>query len=258
MDQLEQTILDVNKKMIENGTLEAIVESKLKAAYEDAIKSAFQWGELRKAIEKKVEAALIPAVEAHDMSAYVVKMDDLLTTIIEQTALPDYKQLMDNFKNLLVTPVPRRIELSEIVKKYADFCARNIDCSGREVCTDDEPSYVSGEVTVRIEDRTSKYSRNNERAALICELTSDDESEENQKKLYREIPLTKYSWEDQDSWGIRYNFMETADLTSLRSMDEFDVWLIALSRSESRILDDIDDSESDDFYPEETPECEWS
>lgn len=258
MDQFGEKIVAINEEMMANGTVEDIIRTKLTDAYEEAIKDAFRWGDLKKAIEHRITEILVPAIENHDLNGYVVKLDDILTQVIKETALPDHKQLLENFKSIMLDTVPKEIKLSDVMDKYAEFCARNLDCSGREVDLDDEPSYAYGSAAVFVKDKTSKYCYNSgERALLVCNLEGD-ESEENVKNLHREISLTHCSWDNGNGFAIRYDYIGTADITSLRNLDAFDVWLIALTRNGSRLIADIDDREEDDFRPEEEPSCDFS
>lgn len=258
MDQFGEKIVAINEEMMKNGTIEELIRSKLQDAYASAIKSAFQWGDLQRTIEKRVTEVLVPAVEKCDLSDYVTKLDDVLTEIVKNSALPEYNQLVTNFQTLMTKSVPQEIQLSNVMKVYRDFCARNLDCTGRKVDTDDEPTYECGNVIVYVEDRTSKYSNTpGERALLICDLDGDEE-DENREKLHREIPLHHYSWDHKDGYAIDYDYTGKADITSLRTLDEFDVWLIALTRNGSRLLAEIGDNDEDSFIPEEEPSCDWT
>lgn len=256
MSNFDEDIKRINEEMMTDGTIDNIIRDHLAKAYNDAIDQAFRWGKLKDAIEKRLAEILIPAIERTDLSEYVVKLDSVLTSIIHETALPDNKKLLEYFETLTCKEMPKTITLDEILDKYVEFCKEEIDCCGREVCTDDGPEYVSGEAQVCINSDNRYGTRfHNEYAMLLCQI-GECESEENKENLNRQIKLTHYSWEKEE--GYRIDYGNGADITSLRSMPSFDVWLLALSQNRTRVLANIGDAEEDDFVPNAEPEPEWS
>lgn len=256
MANFDEDIKRISNEMLEDGTIDEIIRKNLKKAYEDAISDAFKWGDLRKAIEKRVESVLVPAVEKFDLSDYVIKLDAVLTDVIKETVFPDQKQLLENFKKLTCDEMPKEVTLNDILEKYTEYCKEELDCVGRKVETGDgEPRYESCEICVSIES-DSWYSRNSKEHAMLKCRISEIESDENKEELNRTIRLSKYSWERANGYGMHYG--SGFDIQSIRHLSSFDVWLIALAQNGTRIIADIDDYEEDEFIPDAEPECEWS
>lgn len=256
MSNFNEDIKRINDEMMIDGTIDNIIREHLTKAYADAIDHAFRWGNLKEVIEKRLEEILIPAIEQSDLSDYVVKLDEVLTSIIHETALPDHKRLLEHFNTIVCQKLPKTITLEEILDKYAEFCAEELECYNREVNTDDrEPSYESCEIRVSVEDNDYYGRFSNDYALLLCEI-GEDESDENKEKLNRRARLTHYSWEKEEGYRIVYG--GATDITSLKHMPDFDVWLLALSQNGTRVIAERGDFESDEFEPNAQPECTWS
>lgn len=82
------------------------------------------YGKLEKAVKERVEQVLVPFIDTYDMSAYIVKLDTVLT----------------------------EIKLTELFEEYKKFVARNMDTSGREVELEESPEYEAITVYFEFED----------------------------------------------------------------------------------------------------------
>lgn len=256
MSNFDEDIKRINDEMMADGTIDNIIRERLTKAYTDAVDNAFRWGDLKDAIEKRLKEILIPAIERSDLSDYVVKLDEILTSIIHETSLPDHKRLLEHFDTIICKKMPKTITLEEILDKYMEFCKEELECCGRKVDTDEgDPSYENCEAQVTVED-DDRYGRfSNEYAVLLCQI-GEDESDENKEKLNRRVRLTHYSWEKEEGYRIEYS--GATDITSLKYMPDFDVWLLALSQNGTRVIAERGDGESDEFEPNAQPECEWT
>lgn len=255
MSNFDEEIKRINDEMMADGTVDQIIRDNLKKAYETAIGNAFRWGDLNNAIEKRIKEIMVPAIERSDLSEYVTKLDDVLTQIIHETALPDHKTLIENFKTLTCDKMPKIITLEEILEKYGEFVAEDLDCCGREVLTDDSPTYVDFEAMVCVEESDTPRYTKSEYAVLSCTI-GDEEDEDNRDTFERKINLVHYSWDKEEGYRIEYSC--ASDITNLRNLPAFDAWLIALSQSGTHLVAELGDHEEDDFEPKAEPECEWS
>lgn len=250
-----EDIKRINDEMMADGTVDNIIREHLKKAYESAIDNAFRWGELKDTITKRLTEVLVPAIERSDLSEFVVKLDDVLTQIVHETALPDHKNLMESFKTITCEKMPDTVTLEDILKKYSEYVAEDLDCCGREVITDDDPCYADFDAIVSVEESDRYHYNKSEYATLVCAI-GEDEDESNKETFERRIDLVHYSWDKAEGYRISYG--NACDITSLKNLPSFDAWMIALSQNGTRLIASVDDSEEDCFEPKAEPECEWS
>lgn len=109
----------------------------------------FQVANARKVIDEKVKEVMTTAIERVNLDEYTVKLDGVLTEIINSTNLVDNKEILGNFKSLMTEPDKDTISLKEVFEKYKEYVSESVDTSELEVYTDDEPRYqnVTAEVT---------------------------------------------------------------------------------------------------------------
>lgn len=186
----------------------------------------------------------MPAIERVSLDDYTVKLDAVLTEIINSTNLVDNKKILGNFKNLMTEPDKDVISLKDVFEKYKEYVSENVDTSELEIYTDDRPAYqnVTAEVTVDI--RTSIF------GGRFCDLVFKCEEDE---KLTKEIHLY-----ESEGNGFRITRLKSGlDINSLRRMDKFDIFMMRLDRAFCNITD-IMDMYDDDIEVEAEPEASWS
>ena len=192
---------------------------------------------------------LVPLIESYDMSEYIVKLDTVLTEIVNSTALTDNKRILANFKNLMTEPDMKTITVSELFKEYKKFVAKEMDTDGRDVQIDDGVYYDPMEVNFEVieeEDRSwSCFDR------AILELSVDEE--EQQEKLNRTIRLDHYK-NGKEGWDIISEF--NPQITSLRYLDDFDIFLLKLQRANVKVIVDKE-SDWDSVISENEPEATY-
>lgn len=249
MANFDEEIKRITDEIIQDGTVEKIIKEKITKGFESAIDSAFSFGKLRDAIRKRTDEVLVPLIESYDMSEYIVKLDTVLTEIVNSTALTDNKRILANFKNLMTEPDMKTITVSELFKEYKKFVAKEMDTDGRDVQIDDgvyyEPMEVNFEV-IEEEDRSWSYF---DRA--ILELSVDEE--EQQEKLNRTIRLDHYK-NGKEGWDIISEF--NPQITSLRYLDDFDIFLLKLQRANVKVIVDKK-SDWDSVISENEPEATY-
>ena len=151
MSTFEERIAKAVTDKLNDGTVEELVSDAVTKALKSSIEEQFRWsGEAKKIIDEKVKEVMTPAIERVNLDEYTVKLDAVLTEIINSTNLIDNKEILGNFKSLMTEPDKDTISLKEVFEKYKEYVSESVDTSELEVYTDDEPRYqnVTAEVTV--------------------------------------------------------------------------------------------------------------
>lgn len=102
---LEERITNAVMEKLTDGTVEELVKKNIESAINKSLEDTFSWsGAGKKMIDEKVKEVIVPVIERHDFNQYIVKLDSILTEIINQTSLADNKEILENFKALMVEP----------------------------------------------------------------------------------------------------------------------------------------------------------
>lgn len=223
---LEENISGIIAKKLEDGTIEKVVEEKLTAAIDSAIGDIFRWGDGEKAIKEKLKEVMIPVIERHSFNDYALKLDTVLTNIINQTSLVDNKHILENFQDLMTEPQSKTVKLSEIFEKYQEHVSKNVNTDDLEAnCEDGEPYYDWVTVSMDTDEEEERYFRSSfDNATVIfsCEHDPDEELE---------YTLKIYKSKDNDLWNISGGrYKQIIDVNSLRDMSDFEIFLIRLVR----------------------------
>ena len=141
MANFDEDIKRITDEILSDGTVDQIIREKVTGGIEKAIASSFSYGKLEKAVKERVEQVLVPFIENYDMSAYIVKLDTVLTEIVNKSVLMDNKQMLENFQYLMKEPQITEMKLTDLFKEYKKFVARNMDTYGRKVEWDESPEY---------------------------------------------------------------------------------------------------------------------
>ncbi|WP_304508954.1 hypothetical protein [Anaerotignum sp.] len=247
---LEESIKDVIQQKLSDGTIEKIIAEKLESGVSNAMEKLFRsYGDVGEVIEKKIKEIMIPAIERHDFSAHLIKLDSILTEIVNSTALVDNKKLLENFKELMIEDESRRvIKVSELFGMWCNYVAKEVETNGLEVVFDDGPSYEYVDVTMVVEHEEGRGWSDIKKANIIFECEHD----ENMNFL---IPISNWSRFDGEKWDI--DFKLGSDIESLRHMSGFEVTLLKLKRGFCKIVLDEEEME-ESVSPEAEPEADWS
>lgn len=250
---LEEKMSEIISKKLVDGTIEKIVEEKLTAAIDSAVSDIFRWGEGEKAIKEKLKEVMIPVIERHNFNDYALKLDTVLTEIVNQTSLADNKSILESFKELMIEPDVETINVSEIFEQYKKFVAKNVDTDGLEaMCDDGDPYYENVEVGYDVEIEESRWSSSFYNHATIRFYCKHDKDE----KLEFTLKLFKSSKDKE--WSMFNTHMKREiDINSLKNLSDFEIFILRLDRAFVHIV--IDNySDSDDIEPEKKPEWELS
>ena len=138
MSTFEERIAKAVTDKLNDGTVEELVSDAVTKALKSSIEEQFRWnGDARKVIDEKVKEVMTPAIERVSLDDHVVKLDAILTEIINSTNLVDNKEILGNFKSLMTEPDKDVISLKDVFEKYKEYVSENVDTSKLEICTDD-------------------------------------------------------------------------------------------------------------------------
>lgn len=215
----------------------------------DAINHAFTWGDTEKAIREKIESLLIPAIERHDMAAFVPKLDAVLTEIVNSTNLAENHKILENFKTLMVEPDKEMITASELFKEYCKFVAAECDTSGREVIADggDDPYYTPIEAEYEVEENELLKWSGMEHLVLHFRVDEPDQ----QDALNFDVPISR--WKKSRFEGYVIDYKSGVDIQSLQYMSNFECLMNRLKRAMVRVIVDRE-SGCDSVIPDNQPE----
>lgn len=242
---LENSIKDVIAKKLEDGTVEKLIAEELEKGIRKSLEDLFGYGGgAKKAIKEKIESVMVPYLENYDYSKYILKLDTVLVEILKNTAL-DNKKLLENFKELASYETIEEIKVSEIFNKWKDYVAKNIDTSNLEINYDDGVSYEYPEVSLEVEYDNERSWSDFKYATIVFECEKDEE-------MNVEIKISKFS-----RWGWTITSKSINNISSLRRLDEFSIFLMNLTQSGTKIIIDTD-YESDEVEVKAEPEPSFS
>lgn len=125
MSTFEERIAKAITDKLNDGTVEELVSDAVTKALKSSIEEQFRWtGDARKVIDQKVKEVMTPAIERVSLDDYVVKLDAILTEIINSTNLVDNKEILGNFKNLMTEPDKDVISLKTYSRNTRNMSAR--------------------------------------------------------------------------------------------------------------------------------------
>lgn len=243
---IENSIAEMLQKKLTDGSIEAIIEEKLTKCIGECMENMFRWsGPAKELIEEKLKATMVPAIEKHDFSEYTLKLDSVLTEIVNSTTLQDNKKILDNFKELMIED-EKEIKLSTIFAKWCDYVAKNIETSGLEVEYDDGVSYEDVHVEMSVEEveNCSRYGPDKKIVRFTCEHDED---------MNLQFEIYKYDFMK----GYEITGHGIVNINNLLRMNNMQILLAKLGRNSTKI--NIDDEYlEDDIRPEKEPEPTFS
>ena len=199
----------------------------------------------------KFEEVMVPVIEKHDFNQYLVKVDSVLTEVINNTSVADNAVILDNFKRLMKSPVEdfSIVQISKIYDEWQNYVSENIDTSKLEIDYDDTPSYCNATTNMEVE-KAERHWFSSTRDDYIVRFTCDEDEDMN-----CEFKLSSgYS----DS-RLRIDATTIPmDIHSLRTLSKFEIFIQQLMRAYSKIDLDIMESCGDDVEIEAEPEASFS
>lgn len=247
MSNLENSLKDCITRELEKGVIEKVITDKLEKCIEDSLEDLFKWnGAVKKVIEEKVKGIMVPYLENYDYSAYITKLDDVLVNILKNTAF-DNKKILENFKELMISNTDIEvIKVSDLFSKWCEYVAEEVDTENLEIDYDyDEPSYECVEVSYEFDRLEERDWLKKETGRILFECEQDEKVN---------LCIDVYRWDDinkKDQWSFKYD--EKCELSSLRYLDKFSLYLMSLKQAGVKI--ELDRTFKDEeVRPEKEPE----
>lgn len=242
---LESSIKDVIATKLGDGTIEKLVSQQLEKGVESALKDLFSYGDLTRVIKDKIKSVMIPYLETYDYSKYIIKLDDVLTEVLKNSALEN-KNLLENFKELMVIDnLSKEMNVTELFDKWMDYVSENVSTSELEICHEDTPSYYDVEVTFNVEYADDRDWSSYEHAIIRFECEKDDE-------MNLEINISRWKKDSNKGWDLEYK--KDPNIKSLRHLNEFQVFLMKMEQNYTKIIID-QDCDSCEVEVKAEPEC---
>lgn len=249
MANFDEEIKKITDEILQDGTVDKIIRENIINGFKLAIERSFSYGKLSDAIRKKTDGVLVPFIEKYDMNNYIVKLDTVLSEIVNSTALIENKKILENFKNLMIEPEKKTITVSELFEQYKLYVAKEMDTDGRDVQIEDTVYYEPMEVSFEIKKEQDRSWSCFDRAVLEFSVAE----EEQQENLNRTIRLNHYK-NGAEGWDIIAEI--NPEITSLRYLDDFDILLIKLQRGMVKLIID-EESDWDNVISENEPEATY-
>lgn len=245
---MKDELLKIAQEALSDEEVSEIVKDKFKKTFADAVESAFKWGDAKKLIEKKITEVMVPYIENYDFSEYLPKLDSVLTELINTDACLANKHILENFKNLMLEPDEKSINLTNLFKAWIEQCQKDIETDELEINYDDGVSYCPVECEMRFETEDNLSWSCYERAKIIFENEHDEE-------LNIEIPVLKWKNDKNKPWTLAIS--NDIMISSIRRLNDFQILLLRLERANTEIIIDKEYATSD-IYPEKEPEASFS
>lgn len=251
MDNFEKRIIDCINEKLSDGTVERLIEEKIEKGISDAISELFSYGgKAKKMLVGKFEETMVPVIEKHDFNQYLVKLDSVLTEIINNTSVADNEVILENFKQLMKTPVDdfSIVPISKIYDEWKNYVSENIDTDKLEIDYDDTPSYCNATTNMEVE-KAERYWFSSRMDDYIVKFTCDEDEDMNCE--------FKLSGGYSDS-RLRIDATTIPmDIHSLRTLSKFEIFIHQLKRAFSKIDLDIMESAGDEVEIVAEPEVKF-
>lgn len=247
---MKEELLKIAQESLSSDEANQIVKEKFHKALGDAIDDAFRWGDAKHALENKVKEVMVPYIENYDFSAYLPKLDSVLTELVNSDICMGNKQILENFKDLMTEPEQKEIKVTDLFKAWIKQCNKDIDTDDLEIDYDDGVSCSCVECEMRVEELDKPSWSSCQRAIITFENEHDE-------KLNIEIPISKWVWDSGKEEPYTFSISNDVRISSLRRLNEFQILLLRLERARTAIVVDKD-SAYDEIYPEAEPEASFS
>ena len=247
---MKEDLLKIAQENLSSEEMNQIVKEKFMKAIEGAVEDAFRWGDIKHAIEAKIKEVMVPYIEKYDFSKYLLKLDTVLTEIVNSSNCIAEKKLLENLKELMIEPEQKEIKVTDLFKAWIKQCNKDIDTDDLEICYDDGVSYSCVECEMKVEELDRSSWSSIQRAVITFENKHDE-------KLNIEIPISKWVWGSGKEDPYTLSIANDVRISSLRRLNEFQILLLRLERAQTAIIIDKD-YDYDDIYPDAEPEATFS
>lgn len=245
---LENNIENIVTEYMGSGKIEEKVNEYMDKAVESAVKDLFTGykAPVETAISDQLKSVMIPVIEKYDYSKYIVKLDKILVEVLEKTTFEN-RSILENFKSFVAFDNPENINISELFEKWCEYVSAHIDTSNLEIDYDDRPTYESPVCTMEVTDE-SDYSWSSIKHKIVTFACDRDED------MNVSFVLTCFS-KISEKWELSSASLK--DISSLRSLNSFEIFLINLNSFGTKIELDEEFLLEDHLEIEARPEAEF-
>jgi hypothetical protein len=245
---LENAIKDTINAKLSDGTVEKLIGEHLEKGISSALNDLFRsYGDINKMIENKLKEAMVPYFEQHSFADSVVKLDAVLTQVIQSSAAAENKKLLENFKSLMMPVDDKELTASKLFEKWSKYVAAHVDTDDLEVIIDDGAYYEPVDVCMQLEVQKGRSYSVYDYGTLFFSCEHDEE-------MNFAVPVSRWKQSKDSKWDM--SFRTTADISSLRRLNDFEIYLMRLSQAGVKIEIDTE-SETDSITPDKEPEPEY-
>jgi len=241
-DTLEGKINGVIEEKMSNGTIEQLIGQEFDKCIQNALKDLFgNYGEVTKAIKNQLETILVPYLEKYDYSEYIIKLDSVLTEILQKTTL-DNSKILKNFQSLMIPMEKEQVDLTDIFELWKEYVQENVDTCGLGIDYDDDISYNYFDVSLETSvEKTEKWhSLEYVSVNFLCE------ADENMN-----FNIRLHKFKNSELWSISNT--DIVDITSLKYLNDMDLYILKLKQSNVKINLNTN-GEEDSIRPNAEPE----
>lgn len=245
---LEQKVQEKVNEFLQSDAIEKKVEQALDKAISDAVNELFSGyrAPAKEAIKKQLESQMIPIIEKHDYSKFIVKLDAILVDVLKNTTLEN-KNILENFKDFASFHAPEKITITEIFEEWLKYVSKNISTENLDIDYDDEPTYVSPTCTIEVVPEHERDYYDILKYATVF-INCDEDSSMNMS-----FKISKFY--DGD-WKVAGH--STKGLESLRNLSSFEVLIANLSAYDVPIELDEEHILDESLEIEDKPEATFS
>lgn len=252
MANFEEIIQKAVLESLNSDEISKIITSQIEEGVKESLKSMFSYcGSGKEILDAKFKEVMVPAIESHNFNEYLIKLDETLTTIVNNTNLVDNKTILKNFENLMTEPKIDTINASAIFEEYCKYVSNNINTSELEPQHDDgEPYYPNVTCHMEVidkEPRTRFFSSRYD--SKIIKLTCDEDDD-----MEVMLEVTKWNESYDKEWKFDYSTPNDISITSLRYVSDFEIFITKLRRAFVKINFDVEYMDDDDIEVKEKPE----
>lgn len=246
---MDTEIKRITEEVLAGNEITKIIRENVQNAIGESIKRSFNYGELGKAINARIESVMVPYIEKYDFKEYLPKLDTILTEVVNATPISDAKTVLENFRSLMTPPEKDVMTMDEIFQAYCKYMASVAETSGRTVTYDSgSPEYESFECSMYYEDYSSEESLF-ERIEYTFKADIDTEYNERSEFV---VTLSRYKHDKDKNYIIGCENEPT--ITGLKHLDDFEILLIRLARAGVKIDADSIKDMTEEVVPEKEPE----
>ena len=231
---LEQVIQESVAIALSGDNFQAIIQETLQKEVKKSIENAFSYGgEAKELLDSKIKEVIVPTIERYDFNNYLIKVENVLTDIVNSTNLVDNKVILGNFKDLMCEEqlkLGTEINIGTIFEQWGNYVERTIDGHNLTPIGDDgEPYYAAIEVKMEVVLQQKHFGSTFDDIIVrfICEEDED---------LNFEMKLYKYANRNEHYSILATTFPDS--ITDLRNLDEFEIFISRIKRAHCKIIVD--------------------